>query len=562
MQMPVEPASIRKSMQRRWLSRSRPPRSSKVVGATGNTPLSAGRGGIDQKRGRSERCSTTTARVRAGGRSSCRSTWARGGAPGTVIDMAGSARRTSIWLPPITVPVLLSRASSAPITRPKESKVCAKSSSVNPFGRFATNTLPRKLCFLMSAFRCARMHLPAAMRTLAVSGGDATLLLLVHRHATIELRSAHPPPSTDQPCTPRPVLELWRHQGHRPCVPRRSRRSSLPSTRGEMSEDGVKRSADSAGIPAPPHPERRREPLPWHSPKPVEEDPGAADRIQAILKSRAYREADEDIDFLRRSETRGVRLQLDYLKAEVLLEEAGIEHTVVVFGGTRIREPAAAQRAVSSLEKACVADPGNAELRRRLEIARRILAKSRYYEIAREFGRIVGAAGSDGPHRRVVVMTGGGPGIMEAANRGSYDIGAESIGLNITLPESQYPNPYVSPGLCFRFHYFANRKLHFMLRARALVAFPGGFGTLDEIFEILTLVQTRKIMPVPIVLVGEAYWRKVIDFEFLAEEGTIDPEDRELFWFAETADEIWSGILRWYEAAGRPLFPASAAQET
>ncbi len=323
----------------------------------------------------------------------------------------------------------------------------------------------------------------------------------------------------------------------------------------------MKRNPDSGQIPPPAHPERRRQPLPWQHPKPTEEDPQAAERIQKIVRSRAYREADEDIEFLRRSETRGVRLQLDYLKAEVLLEQAGIEHTVVVFGSTRIPEPAAARRAADALAKAVAADSGNAELRRRLEVAQRIAANSRYYEIARDFGRLVGNSASDGPRRRVVVMTGGGPGIMEAANRGAHDTGADSIGLNITLPEEQYPNPYVSPDLCFRFHYFANRKLHFMLRARALVAFPGGFGTLDEIFELLTLVQTRKMVPVPVVLVGEAYWRKVLDLDFLVEQGTIDPEDRELFWFAETAEEIWHGILHWYEAAGRPLFPKSAAQE-
>jgi uncharacterized protein (TIGR00730 family) len=277
------------------------------------------------------------------------------------------------------------------------------------------------------------------------------------------------------------------------------------------------------------------------------------ERTQAILKSPAYREATEDVDFLRGPESRGVRLQLDYLKPEVRLEQAGIEHTVVVFGSTRIVEPAAARRAEHAAAQALAADAGNAELRRRLAVAQRIVANSRYYEIAREFGRIVGNAGSDGAHRRIVVVTGGGPGIMEAANRGAYDAGAASIGLNITLPHEQYPNPYASPDLCFRFHYFANRKLHFLLRARALVAFPGGFGTLDEIFEVLTLVQTRKMVPVPIVLVGEAYWRKVLDVDFLVEQGTIDPEDRELFWFAETAEQVWRGILHWYDAAGRPL---------
>ena len=327
-----------------------------------------------------------------------------------------------------------------------------------------------------------------------------------------------------------------------------------------MSKPSTTRATDSAAIPAPADPEHRREPLPWCRPKPTEEDPGAAERVQAILRSPAYLEATEDVDFLRGPESRGARLQLDYLKPEVRLEQAGIEHAVVVFGSTRIVEPQAARRAADALESALAADSGNAELRRRLEVARRIVANSRYYEIAREFGRLVGKAGNS-PRRHIVVMTGGGPGIMEAANRGAYDTGADSIGLNITLPHEQYPNPYASPDLCFRFHYFANRKLHFLLRACALVAFPGGFGTLDEVFEVLTLVQTRKMVPVPIVLVGEAYWRKVLDVDFLVEQGTIDAEDRELFWFAETAEEIWRGILHWYDAAGRPLLPKSTAQE-
>jgi hypothetical protein len=155
-------------------------------------------------------------------------------------------------------------------------------------------------------------------------------------------------------------------------------------------------------------------------------------------------------------------------------------------------------------------------------------------------------------------MTGGGPGLMEAANRGAYDIGAKTAGLNITLPLEQFPNPYLTPELCFRFHYFAIRKLHFLLRARALVAFPGGFGTLDELFETLTLVQTRTIQPVPVVLVGESYWRRVVDMDFLVDEGVIAAEDRELFWYSETAEDIWRTILAWHEQNGTPLLPASA----
>ena len=199
------------------------------------------------------------------------------------------------------------------------------------------------------------------------------------------------------------------------------------------------------------------------------------------------------------------------------------------------------------------ADPGNAELERRLAITERLHANGRYYKVAREFSRLVGGANQGMRKPHTVIMTGGGPGIMEAANRGAFDAGAASVGLNIDLPHEQYPNPYVTPDLCFRFHYFALRKLHFLLRAKALVAFPGGYGTLDELFEVLTLVQTRKIKPIPVVLVGEAFWRRAVDFDFLLDEGVIDPEDRNLFWFAETAEEIWHGILRWYDAIGAPL---------
>lgn len=307
-------------------------------------------------------------------------------------------------------------------------------------------------------------------------------------------------------------------------------------------------------IPTPPHPHKRREPLPWHVPKPVEEDPAAPAQVEAILRSPSYRQADEDVDFLNRYDVRGLRLQLDYFKPELFLEQHQIGHTIVVFGSTRIREPAAADRKVQILREALTDDPGNAELQQRLAIAERVLAKSRYYEVARELGRLVGNAGAGPSDSRVVVMTGGGPGIMEAVNRGAHDTGAKSIGLNINLPHEQFPNPYITPDLCFRFHYFALRKLHFLLRAKALVAFPGGYGTLDELFETLTLVQTRKIKPVPVVLVGEAFWRDAFNVQYLVDEGVIDPEDQDLFWFAETAQEIWDGIVHWHEAVGEPLF--------
>lgn len=308
-------------------------------------------------------------------------------------------------------------------------------------------------------------------------------------------------------------------------------------------------------VPGPPHPELRREPLPEHRPKAMEDDPGAPAAIREILRHPSYRQADQDVDFLYRNDVRGLRLQLDYLKAELLMEEHGVAHTVVVFGSTRIPQPDTARRSVAACTAAAQAAPHDAEAQRRLAVARRVLDKSRYYDIARRFGQLVGAAGDQAIGGRIVVMTGGGPGIMEAANRGAHDLGRKSIGLNVSLPHEQFPNPYVTPDLCFRFHYFAIRKLHFLMRARALVVFPGGYGTMDELFEVLTLVQTRKIRPVPVILVGETYWRRVFDADFMVEEGVIDEEDRELFWCAETAEEIWTDILHWYEAAGRPLFP-------
>jgi uncharacterized protein (TIGR00730 family) len=320
-----------------------------------------------------------------------------------------------------------------------------------------------------------------------------------------------------------------------------------------MAKDLTPSSAKIA-IPPPAHPDRRQEPLPWHRPKSTAEDPDAPSRIRAILASPSYVLAEQDLAFLARDEARGVRLQIEYLKPETLLTEHAIRDTIVVYGSTRIVEPAAARRNVEALCQALEADPSNATLIRKLAVAERILAKSRYYEIARELGRLVGSSGDqDGSSSKLVIMTGGGPGIMEAANRGAFEVGATSVGLNINLPHEQYPNPYITPELCFRFHYFALRKMHLLQRAKALVAFPGGFGTMDELFEVLTLVQTRKIKPVPIVLVGEEYWRRVVDVGFLADEGVIDAEDRELFWFAETADEIWSSILDWYDACGTPL---------
>ena len=303
----------------------------------------------------------------------------------------------------------------------------------------------------------------------------------------------------------------------------------------------------------------RHQPLPDQRPKPGSEDPQAPANIKAILDSPSYRQADHDIDFLQREDMRGIRLLLDYLKPQTLLNEQDVAHTIVVFGSTRIPEPMAARRDVDAVTGALALRSDEPELRSRLKIAQRILAKSKYYDVAREFGGLIGKCGDLAVGGRIMVMTGGGPGIMEAANRGACDVGAKSVGLNITLPHEQYPNPYITPELCFNFRYFAMRKLHFLLRARALVACPGGFGTLDELFEVLTLSQTRKIAPVPVILVGEAFWRGVFDPDFLVDEGVIDPEDRDLFWYAETAEEIWRDILTWYELKGEPLLPPGVA---
>jgi uncharacterized protein (TIGR00730 family) len=313
---------------------------------------------------------------------------------------------------------------------------------------------------------------------------------------------------------------------------------------GDDSEPGDK--------PAPAHPRQRKAALPGTTPKPDREDPRASHLVATILASPEYRPADRDVDFLQRDSTRGLRLQLDFQKADELLGEHGIAHTIVVFGSTRVPEPKAAAAALREAEEAASGNPGDEPLARNVEIARRVHAKSRFYTVAQDFGRIVGR--SEGPQgQRMVIVTGGGPGMMEAANRGAHDVGARSVGLNITLPHEQFPNPYLTPGLCLQFHYFAIRKMHFLLRARALVVFPGGYGTLDELFETLTLIQTRKIAPLPVILVGQEYWRRAFDPDFLVEEGVIDPEDRDLFWYAETADEIWDDIHRWYARAGGRL---------
>jgi len=305
----------------------------------------------------------------------------------------------------------------------------------------------------------------------------------------------------------------------------------------------------SHGVPAPP-PQERRKPLPWHRPKPGEDDSEAPERVRKLLASPSYQQADEDLAFLRRPDMLGIRLHLDYWKAEVLLDAHGITQTIVVFGSTRIPEPAEAGRRLEAARLALAAAPDDPQRQTAARIAERVHENSRYYDAARKFGRIVGRQ-KHAP--KIVIMTGGGPGIMEAANRGAFDVGAQSVGLNISLPHAQFPNPYLTPELCFRFHYFGLRKLHFVQRAKALVVFPGGYGTMDELFDTLALVQTRKIAPVPVVLVGERFWRRAVDFGFLVDEGVIDAEDLELFWFAETAEDAWAGIEEWYRRKGESL---------
>jgi hypothetical protein len=294
--------------------------------------------------------------------------------------------------------------------------------------------------------------------------------------------------------------------------------------------------------------------MPWEHPKPVEEDADAAGRLTEIMDHPSYREPDRDLGFLHTDATRGLRLHLDYLKAEETLTEHRVHRCIVVFGSARLQEPDTARRELAAARQAAELGPEDPIRIRRLKLAERRLELSRYYEIGRELGRLVGRAGHGPRDSRLIVMTGGGPGGMEAANRGAFDVGADSAGLNITLPCEQFPNPYVTPGLCFQFHYFALRKLHFLKRAAAIVALPGGFGTLDELFGTLTLIQTRKAAPIPVVLIGRDYWHRVFDVGFLVDSGSIDPEDTDLFWYAETAEEAWAGIRKWHRINGTSLF--------
>jgi uncharacterized protein (TIGR00730 family) len=279
-------------------------------------------------------------------------------------------------------------------------------------------------------------------------------------------------------------------------------------------------------------------------------DRNERDRLLQILKgSAAYRVAYEDIAFLNHDDLRPVRLQLELLKPETLLRLHNIRTTIVVFGSARTLPPDVAQRHLDSLlakRAKCAEREGDSDLERQIHAAERQLEYSRYYEEARRFARIVSTDFQEEGRADFVVVTGGGPGMMEAANRGAYDVGAMSAGMNITIPAEQEPNPYISPELCFRFHYFAIRKMHFLMRAKALVSFPGGFGTMDELFEALTLVQTMKIAPMPIVLVGRDFWSRAVDFDFLVEQGMIGASDKALCEVVDTAEEAVKVIYDFY----------------
>ena len=283
--------------------------------------------------------------------------------------------------------------------------------------------------------------------------------------------------------------------------------------------------------------------------------PELTSNLEALLHSQGYRLAEEDIAFLAQPELRPVRMQLELLKPEMILAEHHVSSTIVLFGSTQIIAESEAQQRLARAEEAAAKSPGDRTLAREVERARKLLAKSHYYEAARDFARLVTMCCQPDSEIHYVIVTGGGPGIMEAGNRGAYEAGGKSIGLNISLPAEQIPNPYITPDLCFRFRYFAMRKMHFLLRARALIAFPGGFGTMDELFEALTLRQTHRMQEIPIVLFGRDYWERVVDFQFLADEGAIQDEHLKLISYAETPQEAWEIIDRFHRQ--RPPAPAA-----
>jgi uncharacterized protein (TIGR00730 family) len=264
----------------------------------------------------------------------------------------------------------------------------------------------------------------------------------------------------------------------------------------------------------------------------------------------SYRLAFTDDDFMMQDELRHVRLQLEYLKAQTILEQHKIKATIVVFGSARFISPEYAAMLLAQAQQQLAKDPEDSEAQQVLVTAKRQVRNSRYYQQAQQFAQLVTAHSLQNPGSAVTIISGGGPGVMEAANRGAFDAGGKSIGLNIVLPHEQQPNPYITPEFCFRFHYFAIRKMHFLQRARALVAFPGGYGTLDELFETLTLLQTGKARKVPVILFDEQFWRRLINFEMLVEEGLIHADDLKLIQFVDSAEAAWQAICECYQLQG------------
>jgi uncharacterized protein (TIGR00730 family) len=256
----------------------------------------------------------------------------------------------------------------------------------------------------------------------------------------------------------------------------------------------------------------------------------------------------EDTDFLKTDVCRSVRLQLEFLRPDTIMAAHRIRSTIVLFGSARIPAPDAAATQLGLAVERLAANPGDPALTADVRMAENRVKLSHYYQVAREFAAIVSRCSQDAHGCEFVITTGGGGGIMEAGNRGAYDVGAKSVGLNISLPFEQHPNPYIPDNLVFHFHYFSIRKMHFLMRAKALCCFPGGYGTMDELFECLTLIQTKKIPPMPVVLFGREFWEKVVDWQHFADMGLICPDDLNLIHYCDTAQEAWDYIREFWAA--------------
>ncbi len=270
----------------------------------------------------------------------------------------------------------------------------------------------------------------------------------------------------------------------------------------------------------------------------------------------------EDIDFLKSDVCRPVRLQLELLKPDVVMSEHNIRSTIVLFGSARTRAPEAAAARLTDAEAALELEPDSAQRQQDVRIAKRMVADSRYYEVARNFAKLVSSRCQIQERCEYVVVTGGGGGIMEAGNRGASDVGAKSIGLNISLPFEQKANPYIPSELCFNFHYFSIRKMHFLLRAKAMCAFPGGFGTMDELFETLTLIQTGKIRRIPVILFGREFWEGLVNWDALVERGLVSPEDLDIFTYCETAEQAWDVIEQFWRGENGMIWAGSGSHPT